>query len=37
MELRVREVAKLFAVDRKSLLINAELTVRFSLHREASR
>jgi hypothetical protein len=37
MELRVRGVAKLFAVARKSLMINAELMVRFSLHREASR
>jgi len=37
MELHVREAAKLFAVARKSLMINAELTVRFSLHREASR
>ena len=37
MELRVHEVAKLFAIARKSLVINAGLMVRFSLHREASR
>ena len=37
MELRVHEMAELFAIARKSLVINAELMVRFSLHREASR
>ena len=37
MELRVREVAKLFAVARKSLLITTELMVGFSLNRKVSR